>query len=124
MNIFQLEICAVAVATFIFAFFIWLCDIAPRRASESCHKAHIDDKTIWIGGFRGEAVSKSEFEKMMKEQEKRGRRILPENRSMNCFYCDQENEGYCSKLRHHITNGYASLCHCKDCKDFICRKKE
>jgi hypothetical protein len=103
MNIFQLGICAVAIATFIFAIFIWLCDRATKRESEGCHQAHI--KEMISGENKGS-----------------NGKILPENKSMHCAYCDQSDAGYCSKIRHHITNGYASLFHCKDCKDFVCRR--
>ena len=36
--------------------------------------------------------------------------------------CKHITDGYCSKIRHPIENGYAFNCHCKDCRYFEIRK--
>ena len=42
-----------------------------------------------------------------------------EERLTKCKYI---KDGYCSKIRHPIENGYAFNCHCKDCRYFEIRK--
>ena len=38
-----------------------------------------------------------------------------QDKSYDCLY---NIGGYCKKIKHDINGGYASVCHCKDCKHF------
>ena len=42
-------------------------------------------------------------------------KIKPEDKA---FLCRHINNGYCKVIEHEILNGFASRCHCKNCKMF------